>query len=204
MPNRLHRAAARALAVHAGVRLFRFFQRPLGPSSIVAPAGIALKALDEDLVLRHCAARELDLVEDKVRAAFGRGDACAGAFEQDRLVGYCWFAFAPLPHLDGVWVDFARSVVWLYKSLVRQSHRGRGIAPALYRFADAFGPQRGCTKAVICVESHNRPSVAAARSGGYAAAGYAAYRVHGGGVAGWYSRAARENAVRFFVPAGFG
>ncbi len=94
-------------------------------------------------MLPLCRDPQFDLSEDKVSAAYARGDLCVAAFDAGSPVGYCWFAFAPVPHLDGVWVEFHADAVWTHKSLVLPSHRGRGVAPALYRFADA-----------VCVEHH--------------------------------------------------
>lgn len=34
------------------------------------------------------------------------------------------------------WADFHNEAVWIYKSLVLPSHRGRAIAQALYRVID--------------------------------------------------------------------
>src|SRR6185436_5950205 len=43
------------------------------------------------------------------------------------------------------------------------------------RFADALFLKQGRTHAVLCVESHNEPSIAAARRSGFADAGFAGY-----------------------------
>src|SRR5204863_9206706 len=95
------------------------------------------------------------------------------------LAGYCWFALSPAPHMDGAWLEFPEHVVYTYKSYVRPAFRGRGIAAALYGFADAHFLERGRTHAVLCVESHNGPSIAAARRCGFAQAGFAPYLVGG-------------------------
>ena len=151
-------------------------------------------------VLQYCATPGLDLEPARVRAAFARGDVCAAAFDSGALVGYCWFAFAPVPHLDGVWVDFHEEGVWMYKSLVLPSHRGRGIAPALYRATDRLGTQRGRRFLVSCVETHNRPSIAAKRTG-YAHSGYAGYLRRGASLWTWSTPAVKRIALHFYLPA---
>lgn len=197
-----HERLARGLARRAGLRAFRFFRRTLDPAAVpVAPAGLALRVLWEQDVAPLCRRPELDLQPAKVSAAYARGDLCAGAYESDELVGYCWFAFAPSPHLDGVWVDFHEEGVWMYKSLVIPSHRGRGIAPALYRFTDWLCTERHRAFSISCIESHNRPSIAAILRTGYAAAGYAAYLRGKGTLLAWTSPDARRMSVRFYVPA---
>lgn len=198
----LHGRLARALARHAGVRIFRFFERPLTAAGApaAAPPGLQLRKLDASEAVALCADPELDLAPERVREAYARGDLCAGAFDGGRLAGYCWFAFSPAPHLDGVWVDFAPEVVWIYKSLVRPSHRGRGLAPALYSMAHKLRIGHARRKSLVCVEAHNAPSVRAALRSGHAPAGYAAYARHRNRLSTWHSPDARRHAVRFHLP----
>jgi GNAT superfamily N-acetyltransferase len=187
----------RALARHAGFRLFRFFSRPLGGDfSSSSP----MKILGEDEAAAFCADETLELKEETVRAAYAKGDFCAAALDGGTLAGYCWLGFSPVHHLDGVWVETAPSVVWTYKSFVRPSHRGRGLAADLYRFADAQCRKRDRATSVLCIEDHNAPSASAALRAGYAHAGYAAWQRGGSGMRAWYSASLRPLGVRFFLP----
>lgn len=188
-----------ALARHAGLRLFRLFSRQVETAARKVPAGLRL--LDQAAVIALCGEAELDLAADRVASAFGRGDLCVAAFDGQQLSGYCWLAFAPLPHLDGVWVDFEPGAVWTYKSYVRPAHRGRHIAAALYRFADAECLAHGRSRSIICVESHNFASIAAARAAGYRDAGWAAYSRRLSRFQSWCSPKARALRVRFYDPA---
>lgn len=199
---RLRAKVMSRLVRHAGFRLFRFFARRLDPNAALISAPTAgIRLLHEDDVAALCADQELDLRLDSVKAAFQRGDLCVGAFDGSTLAGYCWLAFAPLPHLDGVFVEFAGDVVWTYKSLVRHSHRGRGVAPALYRHADTTCLQRSRDRSLICVESHNVPSISAALRAGYHSAGRAAYVRRGSFFADWYSPGlVQRHGLSFFVP----
>jgi GNAT superfamily N-acetyltransferase len=143
MPS-VHERLARGFARHAGLRAFRFFRRALDPATpATLPGGVEVRMLGEEDAARVCQRPELDLTAEKVAAAYARGDLCAGAYDSGALVAYCWFAFAPAPHLDGVWADFHRQGVWIYKSLVLPSHRGRGIAPPLYSFNHRLCVERG-------------------------------------------------------------
>lgn len=198
----MHERLARALARRAGIRAFRFFRRDIKPGAdVFAPTAIELRILREPDVLQHCGKPDLDLEPGRVRTAFARGDVCAAAFESGALVGYCWFAFAPLPHLDGVWVEFHEAGVWVYKSLVLPSHRGRGIAPALYRFTDRMCAERNRRFSIVCVETHNRPSIAAVLRSGYAPAGHAGYLLRGRSLWRWSMRATKRIALHFYLPA---
>ena len=187
------------LGWQAGVRVFRIFGRRLRAWAGAAAPRVDCRLLPEREVLALCADPVLELVPSKVQAAYRRGDLCVGAFQDGELAGYCWFALSPSPLMDGAWLEFPDQVVYTYKSYVRPAFRGRGIAAALYGFADAHFLERGRTHAVLCVESHNRPSIAAARRSGFAEAGYAAY-LAGGRLGAWRSRAAAGYGLRFFVP----
>ena len=187
------------LGKHAGVRVFRIFGRRLRARVDAAAQRADCRLLKEREVIALCADPALDLLPSKVQAAYARGDVCVGAFQHGVFAGYCWFALSPLPQMDGAWLEFPDHVVYTYKSYVRQAFRGRGIAAAMYRFADALFLQQGRTHAVLCVESHNQPSIAAARRSGFADAGFAAY-LGGARLHAWRSRAAAGYGLRFFVP----
>jgi GNAT superfamily N-acetyltransferase len=198
----VHERVADGLARRVGLRLFRFFTRALEPDAAATASGaLQLRVLRERDVMPLCGNAELGLDAEKANAAYARGELCAGAYEAGRLVGYCWFAFSGLPHLDGVWVDFDEKGVWTYKSFVLPSHRGRGVAAALYRFTDRPCAERGRGFSIICIEAHNRPSVSAAERAGYTPAGYAGYLRREKMLLRWSSpAAARRTSVHFYVP----
>ena len=186
-------------ARHAGLHVFRIFSRRLEAGAPGRPGPLEYRLMEEGDVLPLCADTSLDLAASKVRAAYGRGDLCIAAFERGDLAGYCWFAFSAAPHMDRSWLDFPPELVYTYKSYVRPAFRGRGIAAGLYRFADPVFLERGRKTALICVESHNWPSIAAAARGGFSAAGYAAY-IGGARLRAWCSRTAAGLGLRFYVP----
>jgi GNAT superfamily N-acetyltransferase len=192
---------AGVLSRRCGLRVFRFFIMRGSAESAAKPRSIELRQMGQRDVLMLCSDPAFDLAEDKVQAAFARGDLCIAAFAGDRVVAYCWIAFAPLPHLDGVWADFDNRGTWIYKSLVLPSHRGQGIAPALYGLARNVSLARGREFSVICVETHNAASIHAARSAGYGPCGYGSYVMLGRKLASWFSKRAKAVGLRFFIPA---
>lgn len=201
-PRLAHRLLNR-LGRQGGLRLFRLFSRLLdSPSVVRCPSGIDLRAIPRPELLTLCGDGELDLAEETVSAADARGNVCVGAFGAEGLAGYCWLAFSALPHLDGVWVDFDERVAWMYKSFVRPAFRGRGIAPALYGFADELCIHRNRRMSVICMETHNYPSVEAARRAAYAPAGFAAYWRASERLLTWSSAGAELLGVRFYLARG--
>jgi hypothetical protein len=191
------------LARHAGMRVFRVFGRRLEARQRQADPSARLdyRLLSEEAVLALCADPSLDLTAIKVRAAYARGDLCVGVFNGAELAGYCWQASAAAPHMDRAWIDFPADVVYTYKSYVRPAYRGRAIAASMYRFADEAWLERGRRHAIICVESHNYPSIAAAKRAGFSSAGYAGY-VGAAHLRAWCSSGAARYRLRFFAPAG--
>lgn len=190
----------RRLSSLAGLRVFRLFARPLADAAHAAALnGLDIRLLSAAEVVALCGEADLDLRRESVDAACSRGDFCVAAYECSALAGYCWFAFAPLRHLDDVWVRFGSEGAWAYKSFVRASHRGRGIAARLYRFADSSCRERGRVLSIICVESHNAPSVTAALRAGYEYVGPAAYLRRGALFVARYSTAVRRHGVSFFI-----
>ena len=188
------------LARHARLHAFRIFARRLGAAR-PDPAGcLDYRFLGERDVLPLCADPSLELAGSKVKAAYGRGDLCVGAFDGAHLAGYCWFALSAAPYLNGAWLEFPPELVYTYKSYVRPAFRGRGVAAALYRFADPVFLECGRETAIVCIESHNWPSIAAARRGGFSVAGCAVYAGDARLLA-WCSSKAARYGLRFHVPA---
>ena len=191
-----------ALARRAGIRVFRFYSRRLGSPAAAPklPQGLELHQMTRQDVVALFSHAALGLDAEKVSDAYARGDLCLSAFDRGGVVGYCWVAFAPLPHLDGVWVDFDWRAAWLYKSFVLGPHRGRGVAAALYRFAERWCTAKGRDYSLICAESHNRSSISAARRASYRASGMGTYMLRGDNVRCWLSPRARQAGVRFYLP----
>jgi GNAT superfamily N-acetyltransferase len=187
------------LSRHAGLRLFRVFDRMLERRAPAPAAGLEYRLLHEANLEELCEDATLDLAPAKVRAAYRRGEVCVGAFFGSKLAGYCWFAFSAAPHMDSAWIDFPPDVVYAYKCFVRPAYRGRGIAAALYRLADPLWLERGRRRAMICVESHNFASIAAAKRAGFSHAGYAGY-LGGARFGAWRSPPAAHYGLRFFAP----
>jgi GNAT superfamily N-acetyltransferase len=157
-------------------------------------------ALTEDQVLAWCGDPELELDEGRVRAAYQRGDVCVAAMEAGRLIGYIWFAFDSVPHIQGVWVKFGTAARYSYKSFVRPSYRGRGIAPQMYRRANEICPRRGRTLNVLIVDVDNKPSLSASYAAGRVPVGYAGFFSIMGFVFTFRSAGARRCGFAFYRP----
>jgi ribosomal protein S18 acetylase RimI-like enzyme len=158
-----------------GVRVYRVLARELSSGAAPAPPGIEMRLLLPSDANLFSASPGLGLTEDKVPAAFQRGEVCVGAFAGGELVAYGWFAYQAAPHVEGIWMDFDRRAIYIYRAFVHPAWRGRGIAPALYRFADELFVRNGRSVVLICVEGDNRASVRAAERSGARTAGHTGY-----------------------------
>lgn len=189
------------LSRYAGMRVFRLYTRRFQADATAAsPGAFSVRILRERDFDALCRDGELNVSAAQAASAYARGDICVAAFEGNRPVGYCWLAFSATPLLDGIWVGFSSAAAWTYNSFVRPSHRGRGIAPLLYHAADRTCIDRGRRFSIICIETYNRPSIAAAERSRYRAAGSAGYVRSRKALVTWHSRTAGQMALRFYLP----
>jgi GNAT superfamily N-acetyltransferase len=159
-----------------GLHVVRILAAPVGTPSVHEDQGpLDYVPLSEEQALAWCADPELDLDPQRVHAAYRRGDICVGATEAGVPVAYTWFAYAPAPHIQGMWVNFGGFARYVYKTFVRPSHRGRRIARELYRRASAICPARGRTLNVLMVDVDNDASARSAEGAGYVGIGYAGF-----------------------------
>src|SRR5687767_415290 len=195
----LHGVVMHQLARRGGVHLYRVFQRKLdGAAAWPFPEGYEPVALPLAEALSACANGELELSEPGVRAAYAAGGVCVGARHAGALVAYAWFALAAAPHVAGVWVKVPPNVIYRYKALVLRAHRGKGIAPALYRFADSLFMKTGRDLVVNCIATHNFASIAASLRSGAQALGYVGYWQKGERFVAFHSPAVRSLGLRFY------
>jgi GNAT superfamily N-acetyltransferase len=171
--------------------------RPLDES---AQAGAALdyRLLAEADLARASSDRSLNLDLTAVGAAFARGDACVGAFDAGRLVGYLWYAFAATPHAGRVWVDFPSHARYAYKALLLPEYRGRGLGEEMYACAGAVCPRAGRTAGITYILMDNTASLVAAERAGWRTVGYAGYLNKAGTFLGWNSPGAERAGFRFW------
>jgi hypothetical protein len=159
---------------YAGLQIYQMHARLLaGRGSAPAPAaGLALRVLQPEELMKAAADPELDLSADFVRGALARGDLAFGAFDGERLVGYTWRTFTAAPAFDGLWISVDRPYQYSYKGFTRRSHRGRHVHVAVTSLADSHLLARGYTAEVGIADITNLVGVATARGMGRRRIGY--------------------------------
>jgi ribosomal protein S18 acetylase RimI-like enzyme len=201
MSRRLYGTLMHQVAKRGRLHVLRVFRRELGwPARCPAPPGLELRALSQAELLSRCRDPELDLREAMIQEALRRGDLCLGALDGGTLLGYVWFAYQTAPHVDGVWVKVPPHAVYRFKSFVRPTFRGRGIAAALYGVADAVVARPGLDSVVDCVAVQNPASIAATLKSGSRPLGAIAYWQASRWFVAFHSRSVRRLGLRFYHP----
>ena len=132
-----------------------------------------------------------------VEAAFDRGDLCHATFIRGEIVGYGWTSFVRCPHIDDIWVEFARTYRYGYKGFTRASHRGQGVSGGMYGFTDARCMEAGCRRTISFVEMHNYSSLRDSYKHGNQRVGFAGYVRLFGRVFPFRSPGAKKHTFRF-------
>lgn len=183
-----------------GIHAWQIFTRPLSSEGSRAPTGLELRVIAPQDALSAFADRALEMDARKAAEGFARGEICVGAFDGPRLAGYAWFAQQPAPHSAGIWMGFDSRAIYVYRAFVNPRYRGRGIAPALYAFADPLFLKAGKTFAVLCIEATNSASLTAARRAGGQRVGHAVYWHRGSRFRFWRTRGVGPSGFRFYMP----
>jgi ribosomal protein S18 acetylase RimI-like enzyme len=165
------------LRSYLGLHLLRVFMVRLedGPPLMPLQSGLRYAALTEGELLAWCRDPELELDEQRMRAALRRGDLCVGVSDQGTPVGYVWFAFRSAPHVHDTWVRLPSGARYLYKAFIRPSYRGRGIAPEMYVRASRMCPRRGMSFGVLTVDADNSRGLSTALRSGWNPVGSAGF-----------------------------
>ena len=180
-----------------GIFLARVMTRPLQET---ARAGSVLEyaVLAEPDLASAYRDPSLNLHPAAAAAAFARGDACVGALDAGRLVGYLWYSYAATPHAGDVWVDVPRHARYAYKAFLLPEYRGRGLGEEMYTCAGAACPRAGRTTGITYVLVDNTASIVAAQRAGWRTEGYAGYVEKAGAFCGFRTPGAARAGFRFW------
>ena len=195
------RRVMRILDRYAGFHLACVFARPLTSSYTPALTDprISIRLAQPEELYKAAEDPELELDPDFIREALASGGAAFAAFDGDTMVGHIWRTSTAVPHADGLWVRVAPPYGYGYKTLVRESHRGKGIAIALSFVSDAYGRERGYIGTVGFVEVTNYPSLSVERAKCCRPVGYVGYVTWFGHSFPFRSRGARTIGLELLV-----
>ena len=185
---------------HCGFHLCQIDTRPLEaePSlAIPIPEAFELRILSRQECLTHRS--HMPMSVDFINSAFERGDLCAGALYKDKLVAFVWRSFSTAPHLSRVWVAFAAPHRYGYKAYTCPQFRGQRLHNLLSKFSDPACLERGVSKTVGFVKTHNFASINSVRRNSGQLLGYAGYIQIGRFFASFCSPGVKSSGFRFYL-----
>jgi len=131
------------------------------------PSGFTGDFLDSETLERVSLDRRYDLPPEFVTEALGRGDACYGVLDGDRVASYGWYTHAPTKISDDLWLHFDPAYVYRYKGLTLEPYRGRRFhAITMARTLGAWRA-RGYRGMLAYVEANNLSSLKSVYRLGY-------------------------------------
>lgn len=154
----------------------RIFVRELSPDlEWLPPKEIDVRFATRDELLLAAGDPQMQLDIGFVEAALARGDICAAAFLGASLVAYAWRSFSWAPLGSGLAVEFSKPYRYGYKAYTLPEYRGLRIQEALSSMSDRHCVERGYTRGISYVETHNTPSIHMTQRLGGRCVGFAGY-----------------------------
>ena len=137
----------------------------------------------------------------RIEDSLARGEICAGATLDGKLVAYTWRAFSATPHDPkyNIWADFNAAAVIGRYSFTLPAYRGKHIMPSLLAFADNCCLDKGATLLIAYIETDNYPSMRCAVKVGNHVVGYAGYIYLFGKLFRFRTPGAKEHGFLFFT-----
>jgi hypothetical protein len=139
-----------------------FFFRVLFIYVLDGSAALAAIPEDVDIHLMSLAAllkfkdrKEYELPESFLNEAFKNGDQCFGAFINNELAGYAWYALKDSTSSRNLTTSFSPHYVYAYKNLTLEEYKGRGIQKWIKTFTFNFYRKMDKTGIVVAIESQN-------------------------------------------------
>lgn len=171
----LHTLVISAIDKLVTFRLFIVYRhtriRDLGEPS----PGVDIHELSRDELESYIDVPDYELPRSFVEQALAEGNRCIGAFLNNRLGAYVWYADAPTTHADGVRTYFDTDYIYSYKGLTLKEYRGNQLSPQIRNHALARALAQGKRGIIGAVASHNFRARRTWRRLGVQTVGYCAY-----------------------------
>ena len=149
-----------------GFSWLRLYRMPASAAQAAEEPGLAVRLASEAELAEASRDPRYNLPREWMLEVLARGDRCLAAWCEGRMAGFAWLSRSLAPHDDGVFVKVPEGAEYRYKVLVLPEFRGRGIARALYRHANAALAAAGGSQAYLFIAPHNVASRRAAHAAG--------------------------------------
>jgi len=163
--------------------------------------GFEIRLMSHEELLKYCDDPELYLEKDMINEAFARGDICVAALYHGDIVSYDWRAFTATPHMHGVWVDFKKGYRYGYKAFTRPKFRRKRLHHVASLFTDKMMLERGISRGIAFIETHNYPSLISNAKRGNECIGYAGYFNLFGKIIPFRTKGTKKHGFRFYLPS---
>jgi hypothetical protein len=138
--------------------------RQLGRSEVLSThAGCSLRVATREEQLRAASHPAQQMTPEFVDYALSRGGICTAAFDGDDMVAYVWRAFVPTRHNEDLWLTFGPPYRYGYKALTLPAWRGRHLQEMMGCVGERLCIERGRTRSIGFIETHNYASLASAK-----------------------------------------
>jgi len=137
--------------------------------------GISIREPSPNELLAASSEHPNQLSPTFVNDALTRHDFCVAAFDGSRMIGWVWGSVDKAPHDEGLAVQVNPPYLYGYKGYTAPEYRGRRIWARIAELRNKIGAERGCSRFVGFVESHNHAAIQANKRLGNRLVGYAGY-----------------------------
>ncbi|MEO8718459.1 MAG: hypothetical protein ABI423_09605 [Burkholderiales bacterium] len=173
---------------------------PAGPALPADPA-IAHRVFDRqnvDELLEQATRPELDMTEEFIREAIGKGDFCTATLVDGKIVSYGWSAFTRTQYeLDGVDIVFPSGYRYGYRAFTVPEFRGRRLRYGAMPLRDSYCAERGCTQSLAYIRIGNFASLKTVPRLGITRIGFALLYKNGPRFISWHSPGVKRIGLRF-------
>ena len=117
-------------------------------------AGVEIRRLFSRELCQY-ACPELELTPEYVADSAKNGGQCFGAFLDQKLCAYGWYASSPAVFSDDEQACFSDEYVYGYKEFTLNNFRGRGFQKAIKFYALRHFLKDNKSGVILAIESHN-------------------------------------------------
>ena len=176
----------------------------------VKQTSLPLKPYPNDILIRLLTNHELKTIADTpglelpecfIDEAIANGDECFGAFIQNELSAYGWYATQPSKSADETIAVFNSDYVYTYKDLTLPSQRGHGVQKLIKEFTFEHYHQQGKRGIIVGIDSINFSSRASIEGSGALKVGYCAYIKRGSQLINLRSNGAKRFGFKLINPS---
>jgi len=155
--------------------LLIYVHKNLGPINTPPIPGLDIRVMSAEELEAHVGAPGLDLPRSHIEQALANGDKCIGAFLDNQLCSYAWYAHNASTSSNRLVTRFSSDYAYTYKNLTLPAYRGRGIQRWVKNYALSLYQAEGKKGVIVAIDSNNFSSRRTTAAVGAKVTAYFAY-----------------------------